>query len=110
MPCPNGVDVAKLLEKYIANLEIPVQVTETEFVFGEVRHRTIANELIGANEKTKFSPEIYVKWLKKIVIWWENDKKYLEHIDKMVVVKFRAQFSDLTRIMSLFILPNFKVI
>ena len=112
-PNSNEINVGLLLENYISNLEFPIQSESLDqgITFGKnQRSMDIANELLGIQKLVQIDPHIYVLWLRKIMSWWESEKKYLQDFREEVVEEFQTRFAYLIVIMSEFILPNLTAI
>ena len=109
LPNPSEIDVTHLLENYVSNLEIPIQSGSQNQGITMGLHleiQKIAHELIGANNCIELKSDVFNLWLDKIVSWWESDKTYLTVTHNDIKNEFQHRFSNLTAILSQFILPN----
>lgn len=115
LPHPKNINPEKLLKAYLAASLFPIQAHKTDkgvpMTGGYI---PIFQEITGtSNSEAKYfwSKSDISLLLKKLIEWWDADKKYLEVVDKpdafgSIPNEFKARFSNLISIFTDILFPN----
>ena len=115
LPHPKNINPEKLLKDYLAASAFPIQALKVDKgVPMTGGHIPIFQEIIGTSNspaKYSWSKTDISSLLKKLIEWWDSDKKYLEVDDKpdsfgSIPSEFKARFSNLISIFTDILSPN----
>jgi len=118
LPHPKNINPEKLLKAYLAASVFPIQAHKADrgvpMTGGYIPIFQEINGTSNSDAKYSWSKSDISLLLKKLIEWWDADKKYLEVDDKpdafgSIPNEFKARFSNLISIFTDILSPNYRL-
>ena len=112
LPHPTEVEPVALFKEYVRRTQFPVQTDQTvKISIG--REHTLCHEIQLARQHLDWSDDDVHSIVKRLVGWWDTDKKNLKRTDipgpfGSIADEFKKRFSDLVDTLIAMITPRFN--
>ena len=114
LPHPTRHDPVSIFKRWVLNAPFPVQAGRNSISVSMGGSHTPCNEIVGAGETVTWSPEETDMIVRRLVEWWDADKKYVKdsrHTDPIgsITEALRQRFSTLVDALVVVISPSFNL-